>query len=334
MSLTDSVRETAEMLRPVTPPHIKIALEGGGADNIIHANSTQISQALMNLCVNAMDAMEDRDGAVLKISTKTVTAHDATITPDMLVDILPKIESEPRVSILQERDGTCTLQSGVLLRGADYACVSVRDNGCGMDRSVMEHIFEPFFTTKPVDHGTGLGLSAVHGIVVAHHGAMTVESLRDEGTVFTLYFPLDKGKPERQASFAGRVVNGHGRILVVDDQPDVATVAAEMLTRLGYTVDMAGGGDMAIDLLRERPGEYDLILTDYSMPVMSGVELAQEVRSDFPNLPVVIMTGYGRKKLEREMKDNPAVTAMIRKPLDRVTLSQVVSKAIHKSAAA
>ncbi|MBU0799715.1 MAG: PAS domain S-box protein, partial [Alphaproteobacteria bacterium] len=334
LSLADAVRDTVDMLRPVMPPSVRLQVDNDGGDNIVHANSTQISQALMNLCVNAIDAAEDSVDAAVSVTSETMVADDGNVPLVMLADHLPKADQEPLVTIISDKDGSTLLMSGSLQRGASYACVSVSDNGCGMDRTVMEHIFEPFFTTKPVDRGTGLGLAAVHGIVAGHRGGMTVRSKPGEGTTFTLYLPQTSEEKAQKQGFSTKVVMGGGQILVVDDQPDVAAIAAEMLTRLGYNVDMAAAGDAAIDLLRERPGHYDLVLSDYSMPEMTGVELAEHIHADFPGLPVVIMTGYGRKKLDKEMKDHPAIVTMIRKPLDRVVLSQVISRALKRSEAA
>lgn len=335
LSMTDSIRNTADMLKPVMPASVRLTVFSDGGDNIIRANATQVSQALMNLCVNAIDAMDDRLGAELRIESESILAGDDTVSAAMLANDLPRPDGEPALLIEQEDDDTCVLMSGTVQRNRHYVCVSVADNGSGIDHDVMEHIFEPFFTTKAIDRGTGLGLAAVHGIVAGHRGAMTVRSRLGEGTVFTLYFPqsddeIDGVEGDRVSS----VVGGKGRILVVDDQFDVAAIACEMLARLGYHADNVDSAGAAIDRLRENPGHYDLILTDYSMPEMSGAELAGIVREDFPEMPIVIMTGYGRKKLEKEIRENPSIITVIRKPLDRVILSQVISAAIRQSQAA
>jgi CheY-like chemotaxis protein len=269
--------------------------------------------------------------AAITVTSQSIVAGDENVPAAMLAADLPKADAEPIVTIVSGKDGECSMLSGVLQRGMTYACVSVGDNGCGMSREVMEHIFEPFFTTKPVDRGTGLGLAAVHGIVAGHRGAMTVRSRKDEGTVFTLYFPQTAEEPEQKQGHTAKVVMGTGHVLVVDDQPDVATIACEMLARLGYMADSVSSADEAIDRLREKPDEYDMVLSDYSMPGMSGVDLASAIRADFPHMPVIIMTGYGRRKLEKEIKDNPSVVTMIRKPLDRVALSQVISKTLKRA---
>jgi CheY-like chemotaxis protein len=225
--------------------------------------------------------------------------------------------------------------SGHLQNRNRYVVVRVSDTGTGMPREVMEHIFEPFFTTKAVDRGTGLGLAAVHGIVTSHRGAIIVESREGKGTAFTLYFPqTDNAAEDALPKFQPRAAAEEARILVVDDQPDVAVIAVEMLSRLGYQVESVDDGHAAIDMLRENPGHFDLVLSDFSMPEMTGAELAEQVVQDFPNLPVVIMTGHGRKMLEKALKQNPAIVAMVRKPLDRAVLSQVIGRILKRSQAA
>lgn len=334
LSLTDAVRETADMLRPVLPPAVRLRLNDDGGNNIVSANATQISQALMNLCVNALDAMDEKGDAFLDVSCESILANEDTVPVAMLADDLPGADQEPFVAITEGKDGECLLQSGKFKRGHDYVCIRVADNGSGMPRAVMDHIFEPFFTTKPADRGTGLGLAAVHGIVAGHRGAMTAHSHEGKGTTFALYFPQTDEEAESADIVGQAVVQGTGKVLIVDDQPDVAAIAGEMLARMGYDVDLAAAGDVAIDLLREKPGHYDLVLSDYSMPEMTGVELATAINDDFPGLPVIIMTGYGRKRLEREMKDHPAIVTMIRKPLDRVQLSHIIAQTIAKRRAA
>ena len=334
LSMTDAIRDTADMLKPVMPPSVRLTVLNDGGDNLVRANATQISQALMNLCVNAIDAVDDRLGGEVRIESEAIMAGDDNISAAMLAAELPRADAEPKVMIVQEDEDTCVLMSGIVQRGRDYVCVGVSDNGCGISREVMEHIFEPFFTTKSIDRGTGLGLAAVHGIVAGHRGAMFIRSRIGEGTSFTLYFPQSDDDVESPAGRISPVVSGNGRILVVDDQFDVAAIACEMLARLGYEADNVDSAGAAIDRLREMPGHYDLVLTDYSMPEMSGAELAETVRADFPAMPIIIMTGYGRKKLEREIRENPSIVTMIRKPLDRVILSQAVNSALRKSRAA
>lgn len=330
VSLSDSIQNTVDMLRPVMPPAMRMDVTGQDKDHIVRANATQVSQALMNLCVNAIDALEEREDPAITIKAADMVADDVEIPAIMLADELPAPDKEPLITMLSHKDGSATLLCGTLKRGGRYVCVSVGDNGAGMGRDVMQHLFEPFFTTKAQDKGTGLGLSAVHGIITGHRGAMTVRSTEGKGTVFTLYFPQDEKDTASLSVPPLPLAGGSGRILVVDDQADVAVIVMEMLVRLGYDADVTGGGDMAIDLLREKPDYYDLVLTDYAMPEMSGVELAAQIYEDFPTMPVVIMTGYGRKALDRDMRqDHPAIVGVLRKPIDRIVLAQVIGDALR-----
>lgn len=331
LDLNSTVHDCHEMLKPGLAANFKLEIVTDGLEKSVRANPTQVSQALMNLAVNALDAMEETHGGILRIEIGEVFADEESVPVEMLVDKLSKAEHEGAARIV-EKGNELTMMSGVLERGGNYVFLRVTDIGSGMSREVMEHIFEPFFTTKAVDRGTGLGLAAVHGIVTGHRGGILVRSVIGKGTVFTLFFPQSSDLVEARAVAQQPDQADGGRILVVDDQPDVAAIAVEMLCRLGYEADSVNNGDAAIDLLREKPGHYNLVLSDYSMPEMTGVDLAAQVVEDFPGLPVVVMIGHGRKTLESALKKNPAVAGMMRKPLDCNSMAQIISRALKKAA--
>jgi two-component system cell cycle sensor histidine kinase/response regulator CckA len=164
------------------------------------------------------------------------------------------------------------------VRPGRYVRLSLSDTGKGMDRATMNRIFEPFFTTKGPDEGTGLGLSVVHGIMRGHDGAITVYSQPGEGTTFHLYFPALSGEASAPETQATPIPQGKGqRILVVDDEEPLAQLTQKILVRLGYVVETRTRAVEALDLVRARPDQFDLVITDMTMPGMSGIDLRNSV---------------------------------------------------------
>ena len=225
-----------------------------GKPCLIHADPHQIEQVIMNLAVNARDAMPL--GGALNI----------------------------RCGLAANRlDGT--------LLGRRSIAVDVTDNGVGMDEKVKAHMFEPFFTSKSTGKGTGLGLSTVYGVVSQAGGEIEVESEPGKGTTFRIYFPLASG-PVELVPAVSSAPGGTEVILLAEDEASLNTLAQTILRRLGYTVLAAENGQQALQLWEEHNGEVDLLLTDVIMPLMSGSELAHELRGRKPNLKVLFMSGY------------------------------------------
>ncbi|RWO34575.1 MAG: response regulator [Mesorhizobium sp.] len=203
-----------------------------------------------------------------------------------------------------------------------------------MDQATLERIFEPFFTTKPAGHGTGLGLSTVHGIVAAHRGAVDVKSQLGQGTTFEIYFPqiepasaqADEGEGEATEV---PVEYGNGEtILVVDDDTPLMQLAEEMLAALGYEPVGFNRSPAALNAFSADPGRFDLVLTDEVMPDMTGVELSgklHEIRSD---LPIVLMTGYGRTLRSRQLTA-AGISEVIKKPLLSASVAQCLARHLH-----
>jgi CheY-like chemotaxis protein len=181
------------------------------------------------------------------------------------------------------------------LREGRYLVLSVRDTGCGMDRVTLERIFEPFYTTKPPGQGTGLGLSVVHGILKSHDAAITVESQVGVGTTFRLYFPVVDDTSAEAVPTPATETRGHGEhVLCVDDEEAIVDVATQLLQRLGYRVTGVVDAGRALEDFRSRPYEYAVVVTDLSMPGLSGIELARRIRAIRPGLPIVLTSGYLR----------------------------------------
>jgi CheY-like chemotaxis protein len=229
--------------------------------DLISADSNQVRQVIMNLCTNAAYAMRGTMGNL------EISLRKTAFGPD---DVLPDAE----------------------MSLGDYLVLSVKDTGCGMDPEVRNRVFEPFFTTKPPGEGTGLGLSVVYGIVKGHKGGITVATEPGKGSVFEVFLPwADIGLPV-EAQSPEPIVAGNERILFVDDEELITVSVKNMLQSLGYTVTALTDSSAALKLFSENPSQFDLVLTDYTMPVMTGEALGKEMMRIRPDIPVVLCTGY------------------------------------------
>jgi PAS domain S-box-containing protein len=256
------VAETFNLLRATIPTTTAFDLSLASDAPIVFADPTQIHQILMNLGTNAWHAMKDRTGRL------GVT--------------LERFEVDARLAA-----ATQGLQPG------PYARISVSDTGCGMEAVTLERIFEPFFTTKATGEGTGLGLAVVHGIVDNHDGAITVESQPGVGTVFRVYLPAFAGAMLADASEGADVPHGDGeRILIVDDEELLAQLGQKSLTALGYQVEFATRPSQVLSMVRADPQRFALIISDQTMPELTGLQLANKLQQIRPGLPIILMTGY------------------------------------------
>ena len=263
IDLNSVVCETEQMLRRVLPPTVTIVTSLDPELHVVFADTGQVEQVLMNLVVNARDAMVN--GGTLTVTTANV-ARDAANGAD-----------------------------DVDARHTAEVMLSVSDTGCGMPREIQDRIFEPFFTTKEVGKGTGLGLSTAHGIVSQSGGRLTVSSTEGVGTTFTIHLPAastfdadnDSGQPDKPASRR----RGSGVVLLADDEAAVRYVATRILESAGYTVLAANDGPEALALYAEHHADIKLLITDMIMPTMTGAAVAATLREEDPHLPVVIMSG-------------------------------------------
>lgn len=335
LDITRAVEETVSILRASLPKTIEVETDFEMDQAFVNANATQIAQAVMNLCVNARDAMEDEHGT-LSVGLAYVEA-DEDLYEDMLTSALPAKDAIPPIRIHEVEPGHACLEMGTLMRGARYVQLSIADTGSGMSHAIMQHIFEPFFTTKPVDKGTGLGLANVHGVVVAHQGALVVDSVLGEGTRFELFFPVVQHQSEvstvNHADAPDSEADAGGRILIVEDQEPVRIMMVTMLSRLGYESQTCDSGLEALYHLREHPDAYDLVITDHNMPKMTGMELADQIAVENPGLPFILLTGYSKESLEGDMSEHPAIKAVLRKPVDRKELTAHIKTVIGDSRA-
>lgn len=270
ISLNDSVREMERLLRRTIGEHIDLVVKFGRDLPAVMADPGQLEQVLVNLALNARDAMPQ--GGRLKIETAAVE-----VDADFL-------DENPDLS-----------------RG-QYVRLTVADTGTGMDDATLGRVFEPFFTTKPKGEGTGLGLATVYGIVRGGGGAISIYSEVGEGTTFRVHLPaIDATVPAgSEADHAPGPDGGGERILVVEDEDAVRTLANRILTRAGYEVTAASRAAEAVDLLQGAGERFDMLLTDVVMPEMRGIELVQVAESVAPELPILMMSGYSTPMLEEE----------------------------------
>ncbi len=319
------IQETLSMVKASFPKTIELTTNfDSDVPAYIDGNATQISQLIMNLCVNARDAMEDERGA-LTVALEEVAAKDVAIEA-MLRDDLPDANEAPQIFFENISAVRTRLFLGALDKNRRYICLKVIDAGSGMSRAIMEHIFEPFFTTKSIDKGTGLGLATVHGVVLGHQGALIVDSTVGMGTSFEMYFPCAEGQIQQEPDGATILHEAiDGRILLVEDQLDVQAMMVQMLERLGYEVDACSNGIEALSVLKDSPAYFDLVITDQNMPKMTGMELIQQAHLFDKNLPFILISGYSREKLQDMMKDHPAIKAVLRKPVPRDVLQEKIT---------
>lgn len=256
------VKEAARMLRATLPATIRIRSSIQADKEMILGDPTQIYQVLINLCTNAAYAMRGT------IGTLSITMTTVVFAPG---EILPHPD----------------LHQGI------YQHLSISDTGEGIDPAILGRIFEPFFTTKAVQMGSGLGLSVVHGIVKAHRGAVTVESEPGRGATFHVYFPVARqAADETDAPPSEASLGGQGRILLVDDEQVLAELTAERLTNAGYEVTAMTHPLEAVHWFGRHAAEVDLVITDQTMPGMTGLKMIEELRKLKPGLPVILCTGY------------------------------------------
>jgi len=295
VDLSAVVIDTIELARPALPPEVHLRTEAP-ADCFVLGDPGQLQQVVMNLITNAAQAMETDPGdGVLDVAVRT-----------MRVD----------------RD---LARRHLHLEAGRYVRLTVSDTGSGMDADTQARIFEPFFTTKDVDRGTGLGLSVVHGIVQAHDGDIGVYSEPDEGTSFHVYLPAT-GPDEGAEADVSRPASAH--LLLVDDDAQVRDLETVRLTRMGYRVTAVADADAALDALSEAPDTYDLMITDYLMPGLNGLELVLRLRDRGHTLPVFIMSGFSARISEPDVLQAGAF-AFLRKPVGSRELDQTITAALQ-----
>jgi len=303
--LHEVVGEALKLLRASLPTTIDIYQNmPGDVQDVVLADQTQIHQVLMNLCANAEHAMRET-GGVLEVS----------------IDIAEVDET------LRAAEPYATLRPG------PYVRLSIRDTGHGMTAEVMERIFEPYFTTKGVGEGTGMGLAVVHGIVASHGGAMTVASRPEVGTTCVIYLPQIEAEIDREVASGGALPLGHKEsILFVDDEEVLTLLMQEMLKQLGYDVEVRTSSLAALAVFRAAPERFDLVITDQTMPLMSGDVLAQALRAIRPEIPIILCTGYSHS-MDADKAAAQGFDAFCMKPLVMHDLAVIIHRVLARRAA-
>ncbi len=293
------IKETSMLLRASIPSNIDIRYNIPDDPGNIMADPTQIHQVVLNLCTNAADAIAGQDG-VLEISLDSTALDEKAAA--------------------QHED----------LAPGPYVRLSVSDNGQGIGPSEIARIFDPYFTTKEVGKGTGLGLSVVHGIVKSHKGEIKVHSAPGKGTTFVIFFPMVEEEAEKPPAVREKPPRGNERILFVDDEDAMAKLGKKGLERLGYLVTAATSARKAIALFRADPDGFDLVISDMTMPEMTGDKLAKEIMETRPGMPVILCTGYSEHITEDKARDM-GISAFVMKPVlgkeMAVTIRQVLGNA-------
>jgi len=286
------------LFRSSVPNQVALRLNLPADLPAVEVDTAQAQQVVMNLVINAAQAIGDSRG-LISIRTRAMDLDAAAIAAEW---------------------GNAGLRPGA------HVCLEVRDTGCGMDEATKARIFDPFFTTKPA--GRGLGLASVAGIVRAHNGALKVESEPGRGSVFTVAIPAARGgaAPALRRHAAELELTGQGRILVVDDEEIVRTMAEAALKRLGYTVSSADSGPAALAALAVDP-LLDLAILDFSMPGMSGQETLARLRAARPELRIVVSSGYCEAECRALFQDQ-FISGFLQKPYTVTALGQSVKAAM------
>jgi len=292
------VKEVLKLLRATLPTTIEIREDLAKDAGIVNADPNQVHQVIMNLCTNAGHAMEER-GGVLTIGLENVK--------------LDEIEASRYLD----------LDAGSYLR------LTVSDTGHGMSPDTIAQIFDAYFTTKEIGEGTGLGLSVAHGIVKSHGGTIRVYSEPGKGSTFYVYLPIIKEAEKPQEESARPVPTGNERILFIDDEPMIVDIGKQTLGQLGYDVVSSMSSIEALELFRAEPDRFDLVITDMTMPHITGDKLAQELIRIRSDIPVILCTGFSKQISEEKVK-RIGIRAFVMKPILRRALGETVRKVLDE----
>ena len=299
LQLPDVVSEVSHLLKRLLGETVQLVVKHGRDLGSVRADPGQLEQVIVNLSVNARDAMAAEGGGTLTIQTYSVKADQVA---DLGSDILPI---------------------------ADYSALSISDTGTGISAAILGKVFEPFFTTKEVGKGTGLGLSTVYGIVKQSGGFIFADSKVGEGTRFTIYLPVHQVEEEKESRRAVKPAEGElwgtGTILLVEDEPMVRTVAERALTRHGYKVLTANNGEEALEIV-DRGDDIALLISDVVMPLMDGPTMVRQARKTRPDLPILFMSGYAEEQLRKSI--DIANVAFLPKPFSVKELAEAVRRAL------
>ncbi|MDM8517213.1 response regulator [Desulfobacterales bacterium HSG16] len=292
------IKDALIFLRSSIPTSIKIRKTIPDESVIILADPTQIHQVIINLCINAAHAMNE--GGIMEVN-------------------LSIIETD-KDEIIQETE----------LNEGQYVKITVSDTGRGIAKEHLDKIFDPYFTTKEIGKGSGIGLSVVHGIVNSHNGEISVDSEYGKGTTFKVFFPVVEKEPVYEEETDITVPTGDERILFIDDEKSIVDMAIQMLEQFGYTVTAKTSSADALETFRTRPDKFDLIISDISMPEITGDKLAKELLQIRPDIPIILCTGYSSRINDEKAKEI-GIRDLVMKPIVKSVLAKTIRKVLDQS---
>lgn len=296
LKLSIVIDETLKLLRSTIPSSIQIDTFLASGELIVSADSTQVQEILINLCNNAVHAMSNEGHLQVNLDEVEITAAE---------DIPVHFGATP---------GT-------------FARISIEDSGRGMDNEIQEKIFDPFFTTKGVGEGTGMGLAVVHGILESHQGFATVRSKLDEGSCFNIYLPVTNEVHQDDSIPIEKMPCGKEQILFVDDEKMLTSIGRQMLSEHGYRVTTENNAMKALELFSAEPERFDLVITDQTMPHLSGKKLVEKMLKIRPDLPTIICTGHS-DQIDEQCAKQMGIKAFCMKPLNMAKLVQTVRRVL------
>jgi PAS domain S-box-containing protein len=301
IDLNSIIDQTVRLFEATTPRTIHIKCTLSPEPVIVDGDEGQMQQALLNLCLNARDAMPN--GGVLVINCRPIT-----------------LDEEHAQQVADGKPG-------------DYVMITIADSGTGIPQEIVNQIWEPFFTTKEQGKGTGLGLSVVYGVIRGHQGHINVNSEVDSGTIFTMYLPQSKnGRTERAvAPNVAELPGGHERVLLIEDEISVGEVGADILEELGYAIDVARTGREAIQKLATATRPFDLVILDMNMPRMGGRATFERIKEMFPQMRVLVCSGYSATMLD-DGKFTESIDGFLQKPYELEEIAQKIRQILDADA--
>ncbi|MBX7256317.1 MAG: response regulator [Candidatus Hydrogenedentes bacterium] len=298
LDLRPIATDVARLMRASQPANIEIALSLPDSPLVVKGDAAQMHMAFLNLSTNACDAMRANGG-----------------TLSIVLGLKPMCrDGQPQTS-------------------CPYASIVVQDTGVGMDDALLCRIFDPYFTTKPKGEGVGMGLAAVHGIVERHGGKIKVTSKPSCGSTFEMLLPVVADTvPDDDAWLLDDGPSGNGElVLFVDDEPSIISIGERSLVRLNYRVVSSTNSQQALDLFRASPDAFDIVVTDQTMPQLTGIDMAREMLQIRPDIPIILCTGYS-EKVSEEVVYEAGIRALLSKPILTPVMAQAIEKALRSSA--
>ena len=317
--LSELLGEIEELMFASAVASVDFRCENADPDAVVEADRDQLGQVLLNLCINAQDALRGRPGSVMVRIRRTALSVEAAMKL--------KNASEA-VTVWTDPDGTAFAVAGSFDPAVPHVSLIVSDTGFGMDASLLEQAFTPFFTTKEKGHGTGLGLAVVRGIVLAHGAVLIAQSREGEGTAIEIVLPrIEIAIPRVEPAAVPATGRPRRRVLLVDDDADFCDMMHLLLERLGFEVVPYTRAKEALNDFREMPATWDALITDQNMPEMSGLELLAAVKAQRPDLPCLICSAFSESLTDAALREAGAF-ALVRKPVDKDLLLATLERAV------